>query len=63
MQTDQNPLITDMSQPLDVSDIPGFWYSGKVSKREQEVKLEHCVYAKGVRLSCLYLIYLIIYFI
>jgi len=53
MQTVQNPLITDTSHLLDDIQM-GF------QKWEQEVKLEHCVYAKGIRLSCLYLIYLII---
>lgn len=53
MQTAQNPLITGLSQPLDSAETPGFWYSDKVSKGEKEVKLEHRVYTKGIRLSCL----------
>lgn len=49
-----------MRQPLDASEIPRILIFRQSLKKlsEQEVNLEHCVYAKHVRLSCLDFIYL-----
>lgn len=48
MQTDQNPLITDMSQPLDVSDIPGFRQGFKKGARSKAGTLCLCQRCKTI---------------